>query len=435
MSTATQVWRKWQGQTIDGKFPLRHELGGSEQSAVFLTERSDREPRRAAIKLMPAGNDDDARLARWAAAAKLDHAHLMRLFESGHCELDGARYLYVVMEYAEEDLSQILPQRPLTPAEASDVLQPTAQALAYLHQAGFVHGRIKPSNILAVDNLLKISADGLCRKGEQIALRKLTIYDAPEVSTAGLSPEADVWSLGVTLVSTLTQYPPDFTNTSPPQAIVPETIPQPLREIARRCLIADPRQRCTVAEMQKPMQIQPPPAPAQVEVKAEREHPKLRMVLPAVIVILVLAALGVRGLLRYRPTVPLADQRARTPSGAAAQPSPPPFSETQNQTKGTVRAKVSQQVVPEVPQSARNTITGKIRVTVQVSVDPSGKVSEAKLVSQAESKYFARLALEAARKWSFIPAQVNAHAVGSEWNLRFQFARAGTQVVASEVRP
>ena len=146
MSTATQVWENWQRQTVDGKFPLRHGLGGSEQSAVFLTERSGREPRQAAIKLIPAaGRGDDAQLARWAAAAKLDHPHLLRLFESGRCELDGARYLYVVMEYAEEDLSQILPQRPLSSAEASAMLQPTVEVLGYLHQAGFVHGRIKPS--------------------------------------------------------------------------------------------------------------------------------------------------------------------------------------------------------------------------------------------------------------------------------------------------
>jgi len=436
MSTATQVWENWQRQTVDGKFPLLHGLGGSEQSAVFLTERSGREPLQAAIKLIPAaGRDDDAQLASWAAAAKLDHPHLLRLFESGRCELDGARYLYVVMEYAEEDLSQILPQRPLSPAEASVMLQPTVEVLGYLHQAGFVHGRIKPSNILAVDNQLKISADGLFKKGERVGTRPLTVYDAPEVSTAGLSPEADVWSLGVTLVATLTQYAPDFTNSNPPQAIVPETVPQPFREIARRCLIVDPRQRGTVAELQMRLRTPAPPAPGKVEMQAEKEHSRRRMVLPAVIVIVLLAVLGVRAFLTRRPPVPPADRTAQPASGVAAKPSPPPFLETQNQTKGTVHGKVSRQVVPNVPQSARNTITGKVKVNVQVSVDPSGKVSEAKLVSHVESKYFARLALESARQWSFTPAQVDGQAVASEWTLRFQFGRVGTQVFPTEVRP
>src|SRR5208283_1788977 len=149
------------------------------------------------------------------------------------------------------DLSQILPQRSLSPAEASVMLQPTLEVLEYLHQAGFVHGRIKPSNILAVDNQLKISVDGLLKKGERVGTRRLTVYDAPEVLTAGLSPEADVWSLGVTLVAILTQNAPDFTNSNPPQAIVPKTVPQPFRDIARRCLIVDPQQRGTIAEIQK----------------------------------------------------------------------------------------------------------------------------------------------------------------------------------------
>jgi hypothetical protein len=38
--------------------------------------------------------------------------------------------IYVVMEYAEENLSQILPHRPLTPAEAREVLEPVLDALA-----------------------------------------------------------------------------------------------------------------------------------------------------------------------------------------------------------------------------------------------------------------------------------------------------------------
>ena len=71
------------------------------------------------------------------------------------------RLLYIVMEYAEENLAEILPLRPLAAAEASEMLRPTAGTLAYLHQSGLAHGRIRPSNIMAVDNQLKISADGL----------------------------------------------------------------------------------------------------------------------------------------------------------------------------------------------------------------------------------------------------------------------------------
>ncbi len=437
MSTATQVSKKWQGQKIDGRFTLRQELGGSDHSAVFLTERSDREPRTAAIKLIPSSpHEDDARLARWAAAAKLDHPHLMRLFESGRCELDGARYLFVVMEYAEEDLSQILPQRPLTAEEASDVLQPTAEALAYLHGAGFVHGHIRPSNILAVDNHLKLSADGLRKQGEAIESHRLTVYDAPEVSAAGLSPEADVWSLGVTLVTTLTQYPPDFTNANPPQAIVPETVPQPLREIARTCLMSEPRQRCTVADIQKRLQAPAPRIPEKVAATPANKSSKRSMVLPAVIVIVVLAILGVRAFLTRQPALPPpADHAAQPVAAPIAKSSPAPVSPAQNQAKGTVRGKLANQVLPNVSHGARNTITGKVKVNVEVSVDASGKVSAAKIVNHVESKYFTRLALESARQSTFIPPQVDDQPVASVWTIRYLFGRTGTQMFPTELRP
>ena len=53
------------------------------------------------------------------------------------------------MEATEEDLSQILPQRRLTPEEAREMLGPVLDALSYLHGKGFAHGAIKPANIMA----------------------------------------------------------------------------------------------------------------------------------------------------------------------------------------------------------------------------------------------------------------------------------------------
>jgi len=50
----SQDWKQWEGQVVNGKFPLLRYLGGSEYSAVFLTEFNQSErPQRAAIKLIP----------------------------------------------------------------------------------------------------------------------------------------------------------------------------------------------------------------------------------------------------------------------------------------------------------------------------------------------------------------------------------------------
>jgi hypothetical protein len=40
MSSLIDISKQWEGRIVDGKFPLQKWLGGSEHSAVFLTERS-----------------------------------------------------------------------------------------------------------------------------------------------------------------------------------------------------------------------------------------------------------------------------------------------------------------------------------------------------------------------------------------------------------
>src|SRR5216684_4657394 len=300
MSTPTAVWKRWEGRVIDGKFPLRQWLGGSDHSAVFLTERSGGS-QKAAIKLVPAQDgsqehfDATAHLSRWAGAARLSRPHLIRLFEYGRYQIDDTRLLYVVMEYAEENLAEILPQRPLSTDEASEMLRPTAEALASLHQAGFVHGRIKPSNIMAAGDRLKISADGLCKIGERDDARPLGAYDAPEVATTGPSTAADVWSLGMTLVAVLTQKEAQVKSGKQGLVAVPEAIPQPLREIARRCLEADPQQRCPLDEIlsktRSPASQDKRAASARVAEAHTQRGPKRWILVPMVIVALFLVAL------------------------------------------------------------------------------------------------------------------------------------------------
>src|ERR1700684_2989148 len=94
---------QWEGRTIDGAFPLRKFLGGSETSAVYLTTY---DARNAAIKFVPADSPAaaDAQLALWRDASRISHPNLMRIFSTGRCELDEIPLLYIVMERAEEDL-------------------------------------------------------------------------------------------------------------------------------------------------------------------------------------------------------------------------------------------------------------------------------------------------------------------------------------------
>jgi len=262
----SESWKQWEGQVVDARFLLRRYLGGSEHSAVFLTERGI-PPQKVAIKFVQVDElNAELQLLRWKHAAKISHPHLLRIFESGRCRLGDFDLLYVVMEYAEENLSQFLSQRPLTPAEARDVLSPALQALAFLHGEGLLHGHVRPSNILAIEDQLKLSSDGVfsvaghpeqshmpatdAQHGTSAATpRHPSPYDPPEIAKGIISPAGDVWSLGITLVEALTQHLPVPAGPAAQDPVVPDTLPALFLDIARHCLQRDPQRRWTVAEI------------------------------------------------------------------------------------------------------------------------------------------------------------------------------------------
>ena len=425
----TALWKAWEGRVVDGRFPLRKWLGGSDHSAVFLTELGRTQTRKAAIKLVAARVSDDAQLSRWRAAARRSHPHLAHIFEVGRCEFDGTTLLFLVTEYAEEDLSQILPHRPLTPAETRALLPPILDALDYLHGQGLVHGRIQPSNIFAVDNQVKLSAEAISTPGPStLDGVKPSIYHAPELAAGKISSASDVWSLGITLVAVLTQHArtSQQLELDPP---VPENIPEPFRSIARNCLRRDPQQRRSIAEIRT--QLQPDSTLVRMGSKtpvAKRRF-GIRTVLPAALLLLA-AVVGIKLFTRSDNSPPAASSTSQQqPAVSAPVSSSTSKPDEQPKKTSTSSGEVVRQVIPEVPKSARNTIHGKIPVKVRVELDPSGKVKSARLVSPGPSKYFASLALKAAQQWEFKPPEAQDQQTSNTWILRFQFGRASTEVV------
>jgi TonB family protein len=445
VSTPNRLWEKLEGRQVDGKFRLQRWLGGSDHSIVFLTERTGT---KAAIKLIPGDkSDSDEQISRWAATAKVSHPHLIRLFEYGSCQIDGTLFLYVVMEYGEENLAEVLPLRALSSVEVSEMLGPAAEALATLHHAGFVHGSIRPSNVMAVDNQLKLSADGLGRSGDHVSGRAGSGYDAPEIATVGSSAAADMWSLGMTLLAVLTQSEPKREFGDRREVTVPAAIPQPVNGIVQRCLEIDPVRRCTVNDILKQFsprafQTQPVADPQSVERHSAQNKPKRWIiVLLAAAALLVVAWIGGK-MVHRQPAIPASETPALgSKSNVVADsqptaPSPGNASSANNLVKkGIVPGSVLQQVLPEVSRGAQNTIRGRVKVSVQVTVDASGNVSEAKLTSPGPSRYFAARALAAARRWRFNPPEIDGKAAASDWVLRFHFGRTSTQVFPTEIKP
>lgn len=421
----------WTGRVVDGRFTLIQWLGGSELGAVFLTELPGDGSRKAAIKLIPAdAADAEARLAGWAAAATLSHPHLMRIYHCGRCQIGAVPLIYAVTEYADEILSQILLERPLTPAETAEMLDPVIDALTYLHGKGFVHGRLQPSEIMAVDDQLKLSCDNLLdasKPGNPILASG--IHAAPEAAAGKISPAADLWSLGVTLVEVLTQHPPVWERSAEKEPTLPWSIPQPFAGIARECLRLSPEQRCTLGGVKARLE-------ASRSGKTGGTAPaKLRW--PAIVAAaLVLLAVVAVLLLRSHPAEPSQPAAEDQPAPAmTALPPASPAPETQNSNAAMVKGDVAERVLPDVPEKVRATIHGKVPVSIRVKVDSDGKVSNAAVDSQGPSKYFAKAALQAAQQWRFKPAQVKGQAVSSEWVLHFVFGQTATEITPIEVTP
>src|SRR5271169_416554 len=464
------TWQKWEGRVVNGRFPLLRYLGGTEQSAVYLTEIDGS---KVAIKLIPADTAQaQIQLLRWELASELSHPHLLPILHTGRWRADDLRDMhFAVMEYADENLAEILPNRLLTPAEASEMLIPILDALNYLHGRGMVHGSIRPANIMGVSDELKLSSDGIRRMGEsEESSGSGNPYDAPENAKGAIAPSSDIWSLGMTLVEALTNRLPAWNRTNETDPELPENITQPFADIAKLCLCWDPGRRWSITEIRTRLDQAAPvprkedvvsqqisavveaqgspataaqssvPLPEARETTVEWLGKKARQgggrVAAAVIIVLVLIAAGVR-LFRHSSQTPQpASTTATQPNATSAMPPTQPASLPTSRTNASVgQGAVTHEVLPDVPRKAMDTISGAVSVRVKVAVDTSGAVSHAALVSSGGSGYFATLALQASRKWTFTPPTIDGKALPSEWSLRFEFKRNGTKAVPQQTLP
>jgi serine/threonine protein kinase len=491
--TEIEIWTKWESQIVNGLFPLRRFLGRSSHSVVFLTEYKTQNSTKAAIKLVPV---DPARaelqLSNWKRIAALSHPHLIRTFDSGRCKLGGHPFLFVVMEYAEQTLAQILPHRALTPDEVREMLNPTLGALAYLHRNRLVQGQLKPPNFLVVNDQLKLASDTVRAFGDPApSIAKPSVYDPPEAKNGGSDGAGDVWGLGVSVVEALTQTPPALVDNS---VVLPATLPPAFLSTVRRCLSPGPADRPTIfdleaqfsrapqapaplaaptAVLQEPASIEeavsvpapvsipapvapvsvpapvapvsvlaPVSVPAPVSVKepavlkaaihtaaqnssnAGRNTSRAHLLGPAIAVsIIVLVAIWAA----MRPFRPKSVAPASSAVQTASQPPVAQPAGSQSPASSMTATSALHQETPVLSHRTRNSIHGQIKVTVLVTVDRSGNVVGEAVENHGSSRYFARLAADAARKWQFAPTDTQDP---RQWLLEFAFTRAGAAAQA-----
>jgi serine/threonine-protein kinase len=271
------------GQTL-GHYRIESKLGAGGMGVVYQAVDS-RLGRKVAIKLLhEEGLKNPDRLARFEREARLlaalNHPNIAAI----HGLEEAGEQKFLVLEYVPGDtLAERLARGPLPVREALEVGRQVAEALAAAHEAGVIHRDLKPANIkITPEGKVKVLDFGLAKALEEAG----PVAQASDVAQASacetltavahtregvvmgtapyMSPEqaegkpvdrrTDLWAFGCVLYEALTgrrTFPGDSStevlvgilDREPEWTALPAATPESVRNLLRRCLAKDPRNR------------------------------------------------------------------------------------------------------------------------------------------------------------------------------------------------
>jgi serine/threonine-protein kinase len=312
--------------------------------------------RGVALKVLPAEvAADPERLVRFRREAELlaalNHPHIAQIYGL----VDGATATgavsgalrALVMELVEgPTLAERIACGPVPIEEALPLVRQLAEALEYAHQCGIVHRDLKPANIkLTADAAVKVLDFGLAKVLEPTGEPNADAMNSPTVSAhatrrgvilgtaAYMAPEqargkavdkrADIWAFGVVLYEMLVGRRPfvgdDVTDVlaavvrgEPDWSALPATTPSRIRELLRRCLTKDPRQRLhdiADARLEIDDAIGRTAEPQPVAVTASASQGRERLAWAATVTVLATALVALASVLYFGRGSPLPSPR------------------------------------------------------------------------------------------------------------------------------
>ncbi len=206
-----------------GRFRLERIIGQGGFGVVWLAHQQEPVQRTVAVKILKAGLDTRAVVARFAAErqalALMDHPNVAHVYDAG-ATADGRPYF--VMEFlAGEPLPAYAAARRLKVPDRLTLMLQAAAAVQHAHQKGVIHRDLKPSNIIVVEvdgcAAVKIIDFGIAKMVSEEAGTDVTLagqhwgtpaYMSPEQLAGGpLDTRTDVYSLGVILYELLAGVP------------------------------------------------------------------------------------------------------------------------------------------------------------------------------------------------------------------------------------
>src|SRR5436309_2285753 len=216
------------GSVVAGKYKLIQEIGEGGMGSVYMAQQTEPVKRPVAVKVIKAGMDSRAVLARFEAErqalAMMDHPNIAKVLDAG--TTDGGRPFFVMELVKGTPITQYCDERKLTPRQRLELFVPVCQAIQHAHQKGVIHRDVKPSNVLVAlydDRPVPKVIDFGVAKAAGPALTDKTLmtgfgavvgtpeYMSPEqanLNNMDIDTRSDVYSLGVLLYELLTGSTP-----------------------------------------------------------------------------------------------------------------------------------------------------------------------------------------------------------------------------------